>query len=257
MIMCENTRVSSEFKSDGEVVVILPARGGSKRFPRKNIASLLGRPLIAYPIAAAKLADKVDAVYVSTEDEEIAELSRRAGADVPFLRPENLAGDLVTADAAVADMVQKLQETSGRSISIVVLIQPTSPFVTSAHINAAVALLQSDAQLDSVTTMAEVDHRHHPYNLAFPSDGSRWEFIHSDERKNARNRQSKPKAYKFGNLFAARTETLLKDGRFGPVKGMVEIDPLYSWDIDHAWELGVAEIMIENKVVSLPQMESM
>lgn len=236
----------------GLAVVVLPARGGSKRLPRKNIAPLAGRPLIGYPIAAARQARTIDAVYVSTEDDEIAGVAQACGASVPFRRPPELAGDQVTADAAVADMLRRLRDEQGLVIDIVVLIQPTSPFVTAAHIDAAVTRLREEPELDSVTTMAELDHRHHPYNLAFPEAQGRWEFISAAERKSARTRQSKPVALKFGNLFAARCETMLTEGRFGKVKGSVLIDPIYSWDIDYAWELHAAEALIAGKFVELP-----
>lgn len=236
-------------------IAVIPARGGSRRFPRKNIARLAGRPVLAYSVTAARKARLIDAVYVSTEDEEIAAIARDCGAVVPFLRPPELAGDHVTADAAVADMVERLRDEQDMAIDIVVLIQPTSPFVTPGHIDEAVRRLLDDSTLDSVTTMAELDHRHHPYNLAYPSDDDRWEFIFARERSEARTRQSKPKALKFGNLFAARTTTLLATGRFGAVKGAVLIDPVYAWDIDHSWELQVAELMMANRVVDLPHMD--
>jgi CMP-N-acetylneuraminic acid synthetase len=235
-------------------VVVLPARGGSKRFPRKNIAPLAGRPLLAYPILAALKAKTIDGVYVSTEDDEIASVAKQWGASVPFRRPADLAGDQVTADAAVSDMLRRLREEQGLAIDIVVLIQPTSPFITAAHIDAAVTRLREEPELDSVTTMTELDHRHHPYNLAFPEAGGRWEFISAAERKSARTRQSKPVALKFGNLFAARCETMLNEGRFGKVKGSVLIDLIYSWDIDYAWELHAAESLIAGKFVDLPHL---
>ena len=236
----------------GLAVVVLPARGESKRFPRKNIAPLAGRPLLAYPIAAARQAQTIDAVYVSTEDDEIAAVAERWGATVPFRRPSELAGDQVPADAAVADLLRRLQKEQGLTIDIVVLIQPTSPFVTAAHINAAVERLRSEPELDSVTTMAELDHRHHPYNLAFPQQDGQWEFVFVDARREARSRQSKPIALKFGNLFAARSETMLNEGRFGKVKGSVLIDPVYAWDVDYQWELHAAEALLAGGFVSLP-----
>lgn len=247
-----DTDLQPGISGEGSTIVVVPARGGSKRFPRKNIARLAGRPLLAYSIAAAQQARNIDAVYVSTEDDEIAEVAKRYGAQVPFRRPVELAGDRVSADAAVADMVRRLIDEYGLDIAIVVLIQPTSPFVTAGHIDAAVELLRTDTELDSVTTMAELDHRHHPYNLSFLKADGRWEFHFTKERNEARSRQSKPIALKFGNLFAARSETMLSVGRFGRVKGSVLIDPIYSWDIDHEWELRIAECLLVNGLVNLP-----
>lgn len=246
---------SSSGSEKGQAVVILPARGGSKRFPRKNIAPLAGRPLLAHPLAAAKKTRTISEVYVSTEDEEIARVAREWGASVPFLRPAELAGDSIPADAAVGDMVSRLIQENGIAIDIVVLIQPTSPFVLAEHIDAAVERLRNEPELDSVTTMTILDHRHHPYNLAFPHEGGRWEFIFAKERMASQNRQSKPPALKFGNLFAARCETFLRSGRFGEVKGSVLIDPIYAWDIDYQWEMHVAEALMADGLVNLPHLE--
>lgn len=246
------TAISKARPDAGRAIVVLPARGASKRFPRKNIALLAGRPLLAYPIAAARQARTIDGVYVSTEDDEIAAVAEEWGALVPFRRPTELAGDRVPADAAVADLVRRLRNEQSMAIDIVVLIQPTSPFVTAAHIDAAVDRLRSEPELDSVTTMAELDHRHHPYNLAFPENEGRWEFIFADARREARSRQSKPVALKFGNLFAARSETMLTEGRFGRVKGSVLIDPICAWDVDYPWELHAAEALLIGGFVSLP-----
>lgn len=206
---------------------------------------------MSYSVEAARQATTIDGVYVSTEDDEIAEVAERHGAVVPYRRPESLAGDHITADDVVAHMVRFLMENQGLDISIVVLIQPTSPFVKAEHIDAAVNKLRSEPDLDSVTTMAELDHRGHPYNLSFVRSDGRWEFLFVEERARARTRHSKPTAHMFGNLFAATVDTMLSVGRFGTSKGAVLIDPVYAWDIDQAWELDVAECMIERGLVNL------
>lgn len=244
-------------KASGQVIAVIPARGGSRRFARKNIAPLAGRPLLSYAVEAARQAATVEGVYVSTEDDEIAEVAARHGALVPYRRPRNLAGDQVTADAVVAHLVRFLRDTQGLDISIVVLIQPTSPFVKAEHIDAAVDMLRRQPDLDSVTTMAELDHRGHPYNLSFAQSDGRWEFAFAQERAEAKSRQAKPQAQKFGNLFAATVDTMLRQDRFGATKGAVLIDPIYAWDIDHAWELEVAEYLIERGLVeiSLPSLQ--
>lgn len=246
----------TEVREPGRAIVVLPARGGSKRFGRKNIALLNGRPLLAYPILASLKAETIDDVYVSTEDSEIASIAVEFGATVPFVRPRELAGDEVTADPVVRHLLRHLIRKSEDKIDIVVLIQPTSPFVLPEHIDSAVQKLRTDARLDSVTTMCEVDHRHHPYNLATTNVDGSWDFIFHDERRLASTRQSKPLTYKFGNLFAMRPQTILNEDRFGQLKGSILIDPLYSWDVDFSWELSVAENLIQNQVVRLPHIGS-
>lgn len=242
-------QVENKGDNKGRTIVVIPARGGSKRFPRKNIASLAGRPLLSYSICAAGQAATIDGVFVSTEDDEIAEIAAAYGADVPYRRPASLAGDDVTNDDVIAHMVRYLQEHRDMNISIVVLIQPTSPFVMPEHIDAAVTKLRSGENLDSVTTMTEVDHRGHPYNLSMLGDDGNWEFMFAKERANASTRQAKPTVLSFGNLFAVTAENLFANGRFGPKKGAVLIDPIHAWDIDYPLDLQLAEYMIERGLV--------
>ena len=236
-----------------KAIVIIPARGGSKRFPRKNVALLNGRPLIGYAIAAAQKAEAISHVFVSTEDKEIADIAKRLKAEVPFLRPHELAGDRITADEAVADMSKKLRCDLGLDHKIVVLIQPTSPFILGSQIDAAVMKLIANPQWDSLTTMSEVDHRCHPYNVSRIQENGGWEFLHARERRLAKVRQDKPKVQIFCNLFAVRTETLETLGRFGKNKGSILLDAKYAWDIDVEWELKLAEFMINENLVDLSE----
>lgn len=237
--------------SKNSAIVVIPARGGSKRFPRKNIAMLAGKPLLSYSIKAGLAASTIDGVYVSTEDDEIAGIAQAAGACVPYRRPESLAGDEVTADDVVAHLLGHLKKVERIDPDIVVLIQPTSPFVKAEHIDAAVTKLRHDPAIDSCTTMSQLDHRKHPYNLSYIRDDGIWDFIFAQERAEARTRQSKPKAQMFCNLFAARTKTMLTKGRYGDRKGSVLVDDLYAWDIDFPWELEVAEFLLEKGFVDL------
>ena len=115
--MVENTKV----------LVIIPARGGSKGIPRKNIKDFAGYPLIAYSIAAGKRAKSVDRVIVSTDDEEIAEVSRNCGAEVPFLRPSELAQDNTTDMPVISHVLERLKKDGKYDPEIVVQLRPTTP----------------------------------------------------------------------------------------------------------------------------------
>lgn len=123
-----------------EVLALIPARGGSKGVPRKNLRPLCGRPLIAYSIAAALAARLVTRVVVVTEDEEIAEVSRRHGAEVPFLRPNELAEDGSNLDDSFAYTLSRLRE-SGYAPDCVVFCFPTLPFRTPAFMDHMVGML--------------------------------------------------------------------------------------------------------------------
>lgn len=234
-----------------DAIIVVPARGGSKRFPRKNIALLAGKPLLSYAIRAGLGAKRCSGVFVSTEDREIADIALAHGAEVPYLRPSNLAGDRVTADEAVAHMARHVSSQIQDDYSIVVLIQPTSPFVCSKHIDDAVSALIENPQWDSLITMSKVDHRFHPYNLSLVQESGDWQFLFEENRRKSRARQEKPDAQSFCNLFAVRKDVLQNHGRFGEAKGSILLDNIYAWDIDYAWELAVAEHLLNSGFVAL------
>jgi CMP-N,N'-diacetyllegionaminic acid synthase len=145
--------------TDNKSVAIIPARGGSVGIPHKNITPLDGRPLIAYTIEAA-LASQVDRTIVSTDDEEIAEVSRRCGADVPFMRPRELAlGDSPTIPVLV-HAVRWLESAGGPCYEYIVLLQPTSPFRSREDIDGALDLI-GEKDADSVIGVSEC--AAHPY----------------------------------------------------------------------------------------------
>lgn len=124
-----------------KVLAVIPARGGSKRFPRKNVYPLRGHPLIAYTIKAAANATKLTDWLVSTDDEEIAKVAKRYEAPVPFLRPTNLAGDNDRNNRVVRHAMEFMETQTGRRYDMLVLLQPTCPIRTAAHIDEAVDLL--------------------------------------------------------------------------------------------------------------------
>lgn len=122
---------------------IIPARGGSKRIPRKNIKPFMGKPIMAYSIEAALKSGLFDEVMVSTDDEEFAEIARNYGAEVPFLRSDKTSNDYaITAD--VIDEVLEKYQNIGRSFDIVCCLYSTAPFVTPGHLKTAFGLLDED-----------------------------------------------------------------------------------------------------------------
>lgn len=122
---------------DKKILAIIPARGGSKGIPHKNIINLCGKPLIAYTIEAAKQSAYIDTVLVSTDDVEIQRVSEQYGATVPFLRDAKIATDVATTISVVVDAVQRLSML-GKNYDVVVLLQPTSPLRTTEEIDVAI-----------------------------------------------------------------------------------------------------------------------
>lgn len=131
---------------------IIPARGGSKRLPRKNIRLLAGHPLIAYTIHAARKAKLLTDFLVSSEDEEILAQAKRYGAPTPFVRPAELAGDQVRNIDVIRHALFKMEESRGIRYDILVLLQPTSPVRSCEHIDEAIRLLHASG-LDTVASV--------------------------------------------------------------------------------------------------------
>jgi CMP-N-acetylneuraminic acid synthetase len=139
----------------GPVLAIVPARGGSKGIPRKNVRDVAGHPLIAYSIAAGLTAAHVDRVIVTTDDAEIADVARAYGADVPFRRPVDLAGDTTPDLPVFLHALEWLEREEGYRPEIVVHLRPTSPLRRVADIDAAIELLAGHATADAVRGVCE------------------------------------------------------------------------------------------------------
>lgn len=156
-----STRVHGQNADGGELrfLAVIPARGGSKRVPRKNLRLLAGKPLLSYTIDAAQQSRFIDKIIVSTDDKEIAELALSSGAEVPFLRPAELAQDHSSVISTLQHVVDNI-ERDGCVVHAIVLLQPTSPFRTAAHIDEAIALFETSGA-DTVTAVRES--REHPY----------------------------------------------------------------------------------------------
>ena len=135
-------------------IAIIPARGGSKGIPRKCVKLLAGQPLISYIIRTAKRVQDIDRVIVSTEDDEIANVAISYGAEIPFVRPLELASDNVPTLPVVQHAVHYLEEDERYTPDIVVLLMPTSPLVSSERISEAISML-IDGSYDSVISVTE------------------------------------------------------------------------------------------------------
>ncbi len=141
------------------VLAIVPARGGSKGVPGKNIRELAGKPLIAWSIEQALESERIDRLIVSTENNEIAEVSRRFGADVPFLRPMEFAADESPVADAIQHAIQTLQST-GEIYDIVILLECTSPVRYPGDVDHAIAMLVDNVGAESVVGVVELTHEH-------------------------------------------------------------------------------------------------
>lgn len=144
-----------------KVLAIIQARGGSKSIPKKNIYPLLGKPLIAWTIEAAKKAKLVNRVIVSTDDAEIAEISKKYGAEVPFLRPAEFATDEAKSIGLLHHALEWLKTNENYEPDAVVQLKPTNPLRAAAHIDAAIESFFASPGIDSLLTVYKTPV--HPY----------------------------------------------------------------------------------------------
>ena len=166
---------------------IIPARGGSKSLPWKNIKNLAGKPLIAYSIEAA-LKSNLDRVIVSTDADRIAKVARDYDSEV-IMRPPELARD----DIPTLPVLQHVVANLGEKFDCVVTLQPTSPLRTAKHIDEALELFESDPEANSLVSIIHVPHNMNPYSIMELKDGYLTNYIEQDEL--LLRRQDKPEFY--------------------------------------------------------------
>jgi len=227
------------------VLGVIPARGGSKGIPTKNLAPLCGRPLLAYTADAVNDSKKLTRTIVSTDDERIADCARSLGLEVPFIRPSSLAAD----DAPMLPVLQhaiSAMRADGFETDMVVLLQPTSPLRRAQHIDAAIDWLQR-VRGDSVVSVIEVPHQFNPTSVMRVEEGLLKPFLDSPL---ATRRQDKPKLFARNGPAVLAVHTHVLDG--GSLYGD-EVWPLLmtaedSLDIDTPWDLRLAESIIAARV---------
>jgi CMP-N-acetylneuraminic acid synthetase len=220
------------------------ARGGSKGIPRKNLHLLAGKPLIAYAIETALSSTLIDRVVVSTDDEEIAKVAQRYGADVPFMRPRELALDESPEWLAWKHAIREIErEDASPKMDIFVCISPTSPLRNVEDVEACIRmLLESDADL--VITVKQADRN--PYFNMVVMDEDGCVRLVSPPDKEIHYRQSAPPVYDMTTVaYAARPEFVLNsDSMFaGKVKAVV-VPPERAVDIDNDIDLRFAEFIL-------------
>ncbi len=195
------------------VLGLVPARGGSKGLPGKNIRPLQGRPLLEYTARAAQGSGVIDRLVLSTDSAEIAEVGRRAGLEVPFLRPAALAADDTPMLPVVRHALDALA-ADGWVADIVVLLQPTSPLRRAEHVRDAVTMLR-ETQADAVVTVVEVPRHLSPDYVMKIEDGRLRNFLPEGAR--VARRQDARRAYsRDGTVYACWVRTI---ERFGTIYG--------------------------------------
>ena len=219
-------------------LAIIPARGGSKRLPRKNILDLCGKPLISWSIEAALKSKYISKVVVSSDDEEILNISSNFGADI-IKRPYELANDTATTFDAIKHTIDNLEE-----YEYVVLLQPTSPLRNEKHINEAIELLE-EKRADAIVSICEMEHS--PlWSNTLPEDGNMRGFLR-EEILNKRS-QDLEKYYRVnGAVYICKTDKLLENKSFFLKDNIFAyiMDKKSSIDIDEEIDFLFAQRVIE------------
>lgn len=231
-----------------DVLAIIPARGGSKGIPRKNIREFAGYPLIAYSIAAGLKAESVTRVILSTDDEEIAAVGRAWGAEVPFLRPAEFAQDNTLDLPVFEHALRWLDENEGYRPDVVLQLRPTSPVRPPSMVDDAVRLLLEHPEADSVRGIVPAGQNPHKMWKVDPQTGYLRNLLDVPGIAEPYNapRQALPAVYwQTGHIDAIRPRAILEQGSMsGRVILPLMIDPRYTVDIDNLWDWARYEWMV-------------
>lgn len=220
---------------------IIPARGGSKRIPRKNIRDFLGKPIIAYTIECAIKSNLFDVIMVSTDDSEIAEIAKRYGAEVPFFRSEENANDFATTATVINEVIEEYAKIN-QEFEYICCCYPTAPLMTSERLISGFQRLQQD-NIDSVFPIVTFDY---PIFRSLKMDKKGLVVMNWPENLNVRS-QDLPQAYHdAGQWYWIKTNRFIKSGKimnknsFGLVLKALEVQ-----DIDNETDWKLAELKYE------------
>lgn len=231
-----------------KVLGIVPARGGSRRVPGKNIRLLAGKPLIAYTIEAGLQSTSIERLIVSTDDKEIAEVARKWRAEVPFLRPADLAKDNTPDQPVFLHALEWLKENDDYEPEVVVNLRPTTPFKTPQIIDEVVQRITA-TDADIVRTMILVEGVHHPYWMyRLSEDGSAEPFSSDIKLSEYYQRQLLPPVYRInGVVDAMKTQVIYENNILDNqnMKGVI-ISEKESMDIDTEFDFMLCECILNS-----------
>lgn len=228
-----------------QILAIIPARGGSKGIPNKNIRNFCGKPLIGYSIEQAKDSQQINRVIVSTDSQQIADIAIEHGAEIPFLRPQKLATDTSQIVDAVTHLLTFLKEEESYIPEIIVLLQPTSPLRTAKDIDETISLLLS-ADADAGVTVSQTE------NLLFTKDSKDYIKVvpGTEVFTSSANRQELPDTYLLNGsmVYAIRTDVFLKEKTFLPKKVVGHVIERWRYvDLDEPQDFILGELIYGKK----------
>jgi len=232
------------------ILGLIPARGGSKSIPHKNIVLLAGKPMLAYTCEAALQSAHINRVVLSTDDPAIAEVGRACGIEVPFMRPDELARDDTPSLAVAQHAISWLKQHADWHTDILVLLQPTSPLRRAKHIDEALEIMfQQNA--DTVVSVVEVPHRYSPYSIMGLKDGKLQDFWTAPLPFDRYRRQDMPTFYARNgpSVLVTKSDVVLRGESFyGENIYPYIMEERVSIDIDMSLDLLIAEVILRQSV---------
>lgn len=226
-----------------KILVVIPARGGSKGLPGKNIKLLNEKPLIQYTIEAARELFDDSCIYVSTDDEKIRKTVEGLGIKVPFLRPDELATDTANSRDVLLHAIDFFKNKNGFEPECLILLQPTSPFRNALHIKEALKTYTSD--LDMVVSVKETESN--PYYVLFEEnvDG----FLKKSKEGDFTRRQDCPKVWEYNGAIYIINTSSLREKKMGEFDKILkyEMDSIESTDIDNELDWATAKVIMRYK----------
>lgn len=229
---------------DRTFLAIIPARGGSKGLPNKNIKELCGKPLLAWSIEAGLKSKYLDEVMVTTDCQNIADISKKHGANVPFLRPDELASDTATSFDAVKHVIEFYKTELNREFDYIILLEPTSPLREDGDIDRMIEkIVQNESNFDSIVSIGEV-HEHPSIMKKTINDETLAPYCETLELKT--RRQDNDTAYfPYGVAYIVKTKSLLDEKTFYTKRNtFYKIKRYQCYEIDDIYDfLAIENIM--------------
>ena len=227
------------------ILVVCPARGGSKGIPHKNLQPFLGVPLVARVGHMVVEISEIDRAIVSTDSEEIARVAKESGLDVPFYRPEDLSGDRISDLEVLSHALIETERLDKVHYDIVVMLQPTSPLRRTEHVQGTIDML-IDGDWDAVWTVSETDSKNHPLKQLTVDEG-RLDYYDQSGKQIIARQQLVPVYHRNGVAYAIKRSCLLdqqsiKGERTGAL--VLEGDMV---SIDTYWDLELAEYIFSKR----------
>lgn len=234
------------------VLALVPARAGSKGLPGKNIRPLLGKPLLAWPIEAARASRYVDRVVISTDSAEFAALAQAAGADVPFLRPAEHASDTAPSIAFIEHALDTLA-AAGDRYDLLVLLEPTSPLTEAADIDAALeALVAARPRAESIVGVTALVSTHPAFAVRLDAQGLMQPYAAASFGLLPRRQDTEPLYSLDGSLYISTVEAIRRERGFCHARTLPFITPRWkSFEVDDLVDFICIEAILANRALIL------